>query len=119
SACIELPGLDSNQDKESQNPTTPLRNINADSNFCNTTTAGRSAGRSDQQGERGILDPDLAPYERQITLPQITLPEGGILDPDLAALVVAWPTLPDPIRAAIRALVGTVAPTLPPVAGPC
>jgi hypothetical protein len=27
---------------------------------------------------------------------------------DLAALVAAWPTLPDHIRAAIRALVGTV-----------
>ncbi len=35
--------------------------------------------------------------------------EGGIPDADLAALVAAWPTLPDHIRAAIRALVGTVA----------
>lgn len=34
--------------------------------------------------------------------------EGGIPDADLATLVAAWPTLPDPIRAAIRALVGTV-----------
>ena len=30
-------------------------------------------------------------------------------DADLAALIAAWSTLPDPIRAAIRALVGTVA----------
>jgi hypothetical protein len=44
--------------------------------------------------------------------------EGGILDADLAALIAAWPTLPDPIRAAIRALVGTVAPTPTPFAGP-
>ncbi|MCE9566704.1 MAG: hypothetical protein K8U57_32265 [Planctomycetes bacterium] len=35
--------------------------------------------------------------------------EGGIPDADLARLVVAWPTLPEHIRAAIRALVGTVA----------
>ena len=35
--------------------------------------------------------------------------EGGIPDADLAALVAPWPTLPDHIRAAIRALVGTVA----------
>jgi hypothetical protein len=40
--------------------------------------------------------------------------EGGILDADLAALVAAWPTLSDPIRAAIRALVGTVAPLMGP-----
>jgi hypothetical protein len=26
-------------------------------------------------------------------------------DPDLSRLVAAWPTLPEPIRAAIRALV--------------
>jgi len=30
------------------------------------------------------------------------------VDPDLAALVAAWPTLPDHIRAAVRALLGTV-----------
>ena len=34
--------------------------------------------------------------------------EGGIGDADLAALVAAWPTLPEPLKAAIRALVGTV-----------
>lgn len=31
--------------------------------------------------------------------------ESGALDAELAALVAAWPTLTDPIRAAIRALV--------------
>ncbi len=35
--------------------------------------------------------------------------EGGIADADLAALVTAWPALPEPIKAAIRALLGTVA----------
>ena len=34
---------------------------------------------------------------------------GRIPDADLDTLVAEWPTLPDPIRAAIRALVGTVA----------
>ena len=34
--------------------------------------------------------------------------EGGIPDAELAALVAAWPTLPEPIKAAIRALLGSV-----------
>jgi len=37
--------------------------------------------------------------------------EGGIPDADLAALVAAWPTLPEHVRATIRTLIGTVAPT--------
>jgi hypothetical protein len=37
-----------------------------------------------------------------------TTNEGGIHDADLAALIAAWPTLPVPIKAAIRALVATV-----------
>jgi hypothetical protein len=35
--------------------------------------------------------------------------EGGTPDVDLAALVAAWPTLPEPIRVAIRVVVGSVA----------
>jgi hypothetical protein len=35
--------------------------------------------------------------------------EGGIPDADLAALVAAWPMLAEPLKAAIRAIVGTVA----------
>jgi len=35
--------------------------------------------------------------------------EGGTTDAELAALVAAWPNLPEHIRAAIRALVQTVA----------
>ena len=50
-----------------------------------TSAGGCSAGCSDQQSE------------------------GGIPDAELAALVAAWPTLPDHIRAAIRALVGITA----------
>ncbi len=34
--------------------------------------------------------------------------EGGLPDADLAALVAVWPTLPEPIKAAIRALLGSV-----------
>jgi hypothetical protein len=35
--------------------------------------------------------------------------EGGTPDADLTVLMAAWPTLPEHIRAAIRALVGTIA----------
>jgi hypothetical protein len=31
--------------------------------------------------------------------------EGGVLDADLAALVAAWPSLPEPIKAAIKAMI--------------
>ena len=66
---------------------------------------------------RGILSP-LNPGA--IPLPDKAIPhattigrsdrsEGGILDPELAALVAAWPTLPDHIKTAVRALLGTVA----------
>ena len=82
---IELPGQDSNLDKESQNLNTPRHNINPESILRPTTPAGRSAGRSGQQGE------------------------GGGADADLAALVAAWPTLSEPIKAAIRALIGSAA----------
>jgi hypothetical protein len=33
---------------------------------------------------------------------------GGSIDPDLAGILEAWPTLPDHIKAAVVALVGTV-----------
>jgi hypothetical protein len=87
SVCFELPGLDSNQDKESQNPHMPRRKPKPHKTVTPSADSGCSAGCSDQRSE------------------------GGIPDADLAALVAAWPTLPDPIKAAIRALVGTVAPT--------
>jgi len=69
---------------------------------------------------RGILSPHAAD---SIPLPDKAFPsaapvgrttgrthntEGGPVDPELAALVAAWPTLPDHIRAAVRALLGTV-----------
>ena len=52
------------------------------------------------------------------TRPESERSEGGILDADLAALVAAWPTLPEHVRATIRTLIGTVAPTPTPFAGP-
>jgi hypothetical protein len=55
-----------------------------DKQLTTITTDGRSAGRSDEKSE------------------------GDIPDADLAALVAAWPTLPGPIKAAIRALVGAI-----------
>ena len=36
------------------------------------------------------------------------------LPPDLARVIDAWPALPEPIRAAVMALVGTAAPSLTP-----
>jgi hypothetical protein len=66
-------------------PPIPFSNANPHQQLTASDAAGRSAGRSDQQGE------------------------GGIADADLARLVAVWPTLPEPIRAAIRALIGTVA----------
>ena len=77
----ELPGQDSNLDKESQNPNTLRHNGINEQCLRQTTDAGRSAGRSDEQGE------------------------GGITDADLARLVAAWPTLPEPIRRAMIALI--------------
>ena len=49
--------------------------------FTSIAPSGRSAGRSEKQSEATIPDAELA------------------------ALVAAWPTLPEPIKAAIRALV--------------
>ena len=52
--------------------------------IAKTEANGRSAGRSDKASE------------------------GGVADAELAALVAAWPTLSEPIKAAIRALIGSV-----------
>jgi len=78
---FELPGLDSNQDKENQNPHTPRRKTKPHKAVAPSADSGCSAGCSDERREAGTPDADLA------------------------ALIAAWPTLPDPIRAAIRTLV--------------
>jgi hypothetical protein len=80
----QLPGQDSNLDKESQNPNAPQRKVGSDDTLRHTSPAGRSAGRSGGQGE------------------------GGAPDADLARIVEAWPALPAAIRRAVLALVGTV-----------
>lgn len=85
STCTKwaVPGLNRGP-SDFQSPGSELHPL-AIENVAPTDAAGCSAGCSDVQGE------------------------GGISDPDLAALVAAWPTLPEPIRVAIRAMVGTVA----------
>lgn len=65
-------------------PTMEGCNLEDEQEVTSIPITGRSAGRSDDTSE------------------------GGIADADLAALVAAWPTLPEAIKAAIRALVGSV-----------
>jgi hypothetical protein len=66
-----------------------------------------------RSGGGGIRTPRETPEKTALS------PEGGaksgalptepnISDPDLARIIVAWPDLPDHIRAAVLALVGTV-----------
>ena len=66
----------------SDSPPSPVRNPNTAKQLTAIAAGGCSAGCSGEQSE------------------------GGIPDAELAALVAAWPTLPEPIKAAIRALVG-------------
>jgi hypothetical protein len=60
----------------------PDSNVGQIQEVTSNRESGRSAGRSDEQGE------------------------GGIADADLARLVAAWPTLAEPIRRAMLALIG-------------
>jgi hypothetical protein len=78
----KLPGLDSNQDKETQNPPAPPHNSFRDKLFTTPSANRRTAGRT-SEGE-GALP----------------------ADPELTALVAAWPSIPPHIKAAIRTLVG-------------
>jgi hypothetical protein len=80
---VKLPGQDSNLNKQNQNPNTPDRKAYSENTLRDAPPVGRSAGRSEQQSE------------------------GGTADAELAALVAAWPTLPDPIKRAVLALVGS------------
>ena len=82
SNCTELPRQDLNLNKESQNLNAP----NAKSIPISALQQATDAGCS---GERR---------------------EGGITDPELARVVAAWPTLPEPIRRAMLALIRAVAP---------
>jgi hypothetical protein len=50
---------------------------------------------------QGTYDESLSAVARQ-------LPTEAESDPDLARIIIAWPNLPDHIRAAVLALVGTV-----------
>jgi hypothetical protein len=83
----KLPGQDSNLDKENQNLHTPRRKPIKHKTVTPGAVLGCSARCSDQRGE------------------------GGITDADLAAIIAAWPMLPDHIRAAVRALAQAADPT--------
>ncbi len=63
--------------------TDTISNVQSQQQLTLTAADGCSAGCSYRQGEGGM-------------------------PPDLARLVAAWPSLPEPIRAAIRALIGSV-----------
>ncbi len=76
--------MDSNHDEEYQKLNSPQRNSNSANILQFNPPSGCSAGCSGEQSE------------------------GGIPDAELAALVAAWPTLSEPIKAAIRAMLGSV-----------
>ena len=61
----------------------PAANTPENHGILNFQRAGRTAGRTGEQSE------------------------GGTPDAELASIIVAWPTLPEPIKAAIRALLGS------------
>ena len=65
-------------------PPSPVHNLNAPEQLASIAPSGCTAGCTGEQSE------------------------GGIPDAELAALVAAWPTLPEPIKAAIRAMLGSV-----------
>ena len=76
--------MDSNHDEEYQKLNSPQRNDNSANILPFTLLSGCTAGCTSGH------------------------PETDVADADLAALVAAWPTLHEPIKAAIRALLGTV-----------
>ncbi len=84
--CANTPGVTRTPDRRFRNLPGDGCNIQCQKQLTASEVDGRSAGRS---------------------TPEDRTAEGGIGDADLAAIVDAWPTLPEPIRAAIRALVNT------------
>ena len=82
----ELPRQDLNLNKESQNLSAPNAKAIATNSLYKNAAGGCSAGCS------GVTS------------------EGGNTDPELTALVAAWPTLPEPIRRAMLALIRAAAP---------
>jgi hypothetical protein len=81
---VELPGLDSNQDKESQNLLLPDRNANRDGTL--PVSPARRLPRLDQTDEK-----------------------PAAVDPDLARVLEAWPRLSEPARRMILAAVDAAA----------
>jgi hypothetical protein len=77
-AYVKLPGLDSNQDKESQNSIPSERKSNVD--------------KTSEQGSASL---------------SAVLAQQALTDPDLARVIGAWGLLPQHIRIAILALIHT------------
>ena len=86
---------------------------------ASTRTNGASRIRTENQG---IMSPPMPVRKPLLNLPFTSNPssgcsagcsdvktEEGTPDAELFAIVDAWPTLPEPIKAAIRALLGSVA----------
>ena len=80
SNCTSEPGGTRTLDQRINLPLGYDSNTNRQQHLTPNAAAGCSAGCSEQQSE------------------------GGNTDPELAALVAAWPTLPEPIRAGISAM---------------
>ena len=80
SSCTSEGAGDRTQDPQIKSLAVLLRNQLQENTLQQPMTIGRSAGRSDDESE------------------------GGNDDPDLARLIVAWPTLSEPIRRAMLAI---------------
>ncbi len=83
SSCTSEGAGDRTQDPQIKSLTVPNHNVLQDNTLQQQPTIGRSAGRSDDESE------------------------GGNDDPDLSRLVAAWPTLAEPLKAAIRAMIAS------------
>ena len=83
SSCTSEGAGDRTQDPQIKSLTVQNRNVLQDNTLQQQPTIGRSAGRSDDENE------------------------GGNDDPDLSRLVAAWPTLAEPLKAAIRAMIAS------------
>jgi hypothetical protein len=72
------------------------------------SAASRSPSPVFETGPHSAEGADLPTTSADTPAPD-ALPDA-LTDPDLVRIVGAWPTLPEPIRRAILALVGTTSP---------
>ena len=88
SSCTSEGAGDRTQDQQIKSLPVLLRNQLQDNTLQQPMTIGRSAGRSDDESE------------------------GGNDEPDLSRLIAAWPTLAEPLKAAIRAMIASATASL-------